>query len=129
LRLLLDTHVAVWALGSPKRLDPSIIRLIGNARNEVFVSAISVFEIALKRSRTRRSMPDVSATDFRALVERAGYKLLPVTADHAEVVEDLPDIHADPYDRLLVAQALTVPLRLVTHDETIAAYSDTIILF
>lgn len=129
MKLLLDTHVAIWALGSPKRIPHNIARLLLDPRSEVFLSAISIFEVALKRDRPRRTVPDVSAVDFRLLAEQAGYVSLPVTSAHAEAVADLPLLHNDPYDRLIVAQALSEPLRLVTHDERLAGYSDTIIVF
>jgi PIN domain nuclease of toxin-antitoxin system len=127
MRLLLDTHVALWAITDDERLPTSARELILDRRTEVFVSAASVWEIAIKHSLARRQMP-VSGKQAAAWFEAAGYFLLSISAVHAAAVEDLPPIHADPFDRILVAQALTEPLRLLTHDRTVARYSDTIIL-
>jgi PIN domain nuclease of toxin-antitoxin system len=127
MRILLDTHVALWAITDDERLPTRVRELILEARNEVYVSAASVWEIAIKHGLARADMP-VSGKEASAWFETAGYTLLPVSAAHAAAVEDLPPIHADPFDRLLVAQALTEPLRLVTHDRTVARYSDSIIL-
>ncbi len=95
------------------------------------VSAISLWEIAIKRPLTRKGhgkMP-VSAADALRYFRETGFSLLAVSADHAIAVEHLPRLHDDPFDRLLVAQALTEPLRLITGDAKVAAYSDTVILF
>jgi PIN domain nuclease of toxin-antitoxin system len=126
-RLLLDTHIALWALVDSPRLPAKARRLILAPDNEVVVSAASVWEIAIKHGIAKKNMP-VSGAEAKSWFTRAGYTLLPVTADHAALVEELPPHHADPFDRILIAQALDEPLRLVTHDPTVARYSDTVIL-
>jgi PIN domain nuclease of toxin-antitoxin system len=126
-RLLLDTHIALWALVDSPRLPAKARLLILAPDNEVVVSAASVWEIAIKHGLAKKNMP-VSGAEAKSWFTRAGYTLLPVTADHAALVEELPPHHADPFDRILVAQALDEPLRLVTHDPTVARYSDTVIL-
>jgi PIN domain nuclease of toxin-antitoxin system len=126
MRILLDTHVALWAITDDVRLPPAARNIILDPRTEVFVSAASVWEIAIKHSLARHDMP-ISGKEAAAWFEEAGYIMLAVSASHAAAVEDLPPVHADPFDRLLVAQALTEPLRLLTHDQTVAGYSDTII--
>jgi PIN domain nuclease of toxin-antitoxin system len=126
-RLLLDTHIALWALVDSPRLPAKARLLILAPDNEVVVSAASVWEIAIKHGIAKKNMP-VSGAEAKSWFTRAGYTLLPVTADHAALVEELPPHHADPFDRILIAQALDEPLRLVTHDPTVARYSDTVIL-
>ena len=127
MRLLLDTHIALWALVDSPRLPAKARLLILAPDNEVVVSAASVWEIAIKHGLAKKNMP-VSGAEAKSWFTRAGYTLLPVTADHAALVEELPPHHADPFDRILVAQALDEPLRLLTHDPTVARYSDTVIL-
>jgi len=126
-RLLLDTHIALWAITDSPRLPDQARRLILAPENEVVVSAASVWEIAIKHGLAKRNMP-VSGAEAKAWFVQAGYTLLPVTAEHAALVEELPAHHADPFDRMLVAQALAEPIRLVTADSKVARYSDTVIL-
>lgn len=129
MNLLLDTHIALRAIIDDPRLPVEAHTLIADLENDVFVSAASVWEIAVKHGlagRKRAAMP-VSGSDALAFFRRAGYRLLPMTADHAAAIETLPQIHADPFDRMIVAQALVEPLRLITCDSTVAAYSDTIL--
>lgn len=128
MKLLLDTQIAIWALASPDRIKASARDLIADGRNEVFVSVASVWEIAIKFAlRRRRGAPPFSGgaalTHFRA----AGYALLNIAPEHAAAIEALPSLHADPFDRLLIAQALHEPMRLITADAAVSAYSDTII--
>ena len=127
MRLLLDTHISLWALVDSPRLPAQARLLILAPDNEVVVSAASVWEIAIKHGLAKKNLP-VSGAEARSWFMRAGYTLLPVTAEHAALVEELPPHHADPFDRILVAQALAEPLRLVTHDPTVARYSDTVLL-
>ncbi len=127
MRLLLDTHVALWAITDDRRLPGPARAMIASAANTVHVSVVSVWEIAIKHARYPRDMP-VSARDALTWFRESGYLMLDVTSDHAAQVESLPDLHADPFDRMLVAQAVAEPLRLLTRDAAIARYSDTIIL-
>ena len=129
MNLLLDTHIALWALNDNSRLPAAARALIADSGNAVAVSVASLWEIAIKHPLDRRggAMP-VSGGQALELFERAGYRILPVAASHAVAVETLPPIHHDPFDRLLIAQALTEPLRLVTVDRLLARYSDTVIL-
>lgn len=129
MRLLLDTHTAVWAISDSERIPALAQRLITDPDNQVFVSAISVLEIAIKRRLGRASAPRMSAQDAIHAFVDTGFKMLDVTAAHAIAVEDLPRRHDDPFDLLLVAQALREPMRLLTHDRTLLAYSDTVIHF
>ncbi len=127
MRLLLDTHIALWAILDDPRLPDEARLLILASDNEIAVSAASVWEIAIKHGLAKKNMP-VSGAKAMSWFTQAGYTLLPVTAEHAALVEELPPHHADPFDRMLVAQALAEPMRLMTHDPTVARYSDTVIL-
>jgi len=126
MRVLLDTHVALWAVTGSARLSPLASSLVLQA-DEVFVSVASVWEIAIKHALGRGDMPVSAAQALQAFTD-AGYTILPVQAAHAARVEQLPPLHADPFDRLLVAQALSEPLTLLTRDTKVAAYSDAVTL-
>jgi len=127
MKLLLDTHVALWAVSDDSRLSPKARELIATQRNLIWVSAVSIWEIAIKHGLGRGDMP-ISGSEALEYFRQSGYRMLPVSPEHAAAVEVLPAHHQDPFDRLLVAQSLTEPLRLLTHDATVARYSDTVIL-
>jgi PIN domain nuclease of toxin-antitoxin system len=129
LRLLLDTHIAIWLMTLDERLRRPARRLIASSDNQIFVSAVSLWEIAIKHALGRGDdampMPAwIAHRDFLAV----GMTIVPVTAEHAVEVERLPSVHGDPFDRLLVAQAVAEPFRLVTHDKRLSAYGETVIV-
>jgi PIN domain nuclease of toxin-antitoxin system len=126
LNLLLDTHVALWAIADSPKLPLKARELIASPRTNVWISTASIWEIAIKYSLGRGDMPISGQTALRYFSE-SGYRQLPIEAEHAVAIEDLPAHHSDPFDRILVAQALVEPMRLMTHDATVALYSDTII--
>jgi PIN domain nuclease of toxin-antitoxin system len=126
-RLLLDTHIALWAIADSPQLSAHARHLILDPANSIHVSTASVWEIAIKHMLGRGGMP-ISGTQAAAHFLAAGYIELPVVNAHIAMLETLPPHHADPFDRLLVAQALAEPLRLLTHDTTVSQYSDSIIL-
>ena len=123
-RVLLDTHIALWAVVGSKRLAPQARAAILDA-DEVFISAASIWEIAIKHRLGRGDMPISSAQALRAFSD-AGYALLNIRPEHAVAVERLAAIHNDPVDRMLVAQALEEPLTLITRDALVASYSQAI---
>lgn len=127
MRLLLDTQIALWALVDDPRLGQKARDLILDSDNEINVSTATVWEVAIKHGLGRGDMP-VSGARAAKLFSEAGYRELPVTWKHAALVDELPAIHGDPFDRILVAQSLAEPMRLVTRDKTISQYNDTIIL-
>ncbi len=127
MKLLLDTHIALWAITDYPKLSHRARELITTPRNLVWLSAVSIWEISIKHSLGRGDMP-ISGLDALEFFRQAGYRMLPVSPEHAAAVEALPSHHTDPFDRLLVAQSLTEPLRLLTHDANVARYSDTVIL-
>ncbi|USQ95099.1 type II toxin-antitoxin system VapC family toxin [Caulobacter sp. RL271] len=128
MRLLLDTHIALWSLSDDPRLSTAARALILEPANEICVSAVTLWEIAIKHGlgRTGPNAMPISAAEAQALFVASGYSLIAITPEQAVLVGTLPPIHADPFDRLLVAQGLTEGLRLVTHDAVMAAYNERI---
>jgi len=123
-RVLLDTHVLVWAATAPERLGSSA-DLLTDADVRL-VSAVSVWELAIKQRLGKLSVrPDVRTWTRRVTTELV-LEHLPVTAEHAAAVEHLPDVHRDPFDRLLVAQAVAEGAVLLTADERLTAYGDAV---
>lgn len=126
MNILLDTHVALWAITDSPKLPKKARELIESPRSSVWISAATVWEIAIKHSLGRNDMP-VSGRAALRYFQESGYRFLPVDSEHAAAIEELPAHHADPFDRILVAQAMVEPMRLVTHDPIVARYSDSVI--
>ena len=124
MRLLLDTHIFLWAVAGAPLLKPDARRLIEDAE-EVYVSAASIWEVAIK---ARLGKIEADVVELAAAIDASGFLELPVSAAHAAGVAHLDLHHNDPFDRLLVAQALAEPLRLLTADEVLAKYSDVVLL-
>jgi len=122
-KFLLDTHILLWWMAGDRRLPRPARRAIEDPANRVFVSIASLWETAIKFS-LKRVIADPEA--LREAAERDGFSLLPIEARHCSAVARLPYHHSDPFDRLLVAQALVEPMRLLTHDAQLARYSDTV---
>jgi PIN domain nuclease of toxin-antitoxin system len=120
-KLLLDTHLLLWAAGEPKRLSKAARRLIEDDGNALFFSAASLWEISIKRTLGRDDFQVEPAVLRRALQDN-GYVELPITGTHAIATESLPQIHKDPFDRILVAQAATEGIQLLTSDAIVARY-------
>lgn len=121
MRLLLDTHLLLWAAGLPEHLPGDARALIEQPENELIVSAASLWEVTIKRSLGRADFIVEPRQLRRGLLEN-GYTELAVTGAHAIAVEGLPPIHGDPFDRLLVAQAQVEAITLLTADKTVARY-------
>ena len=121
MRLLLDTHVWLWWLGALERLPPPVLTAIEHA-DEVRLSAICVWETVIKAGAGKLVLPMPAAELVVVSHRGAGMEPLPVDARHALAVRDLPDLHRDPFDRLLVAQARVEDLTLVTADAKVQAY-------
>lgn len=118
MRLLLDTHAALWWLAADERLGEQAVAELEDDANEVLLSAAVVWEVAIKRSLGKLDSPD----DFAVTLLRAGVRALPVRIEHASAVERLPWHHRDPFDRLLVAQATFEGAALVSGDERLRPY-------
>ena len=121
MRLLLDTHVLLWAVAASRRLPKAVRSLIEDPENEVFFSAASLWEIAIK-STLKRSDFRIDVEAFNAALPDTGLAELPIRSSHAVAVAKLPPVHRDPFDRMLVAQALSEPLVLITNDAVVARY-------
>jgi PIN domain nuclease of toxin-antitoxin system len=124
MRLLLDTHIFYWSFYEQGRLSPKALELIDGAE-EIFVSAASVWEISIK---VRLGKIQADPLELVALIEASGFQELPVWSKHALLVAGLPMHHTDPFDRLLIAQAISEPLHLLTADAQLKQYSELVIL-
>jgi len=116
-RILLDTHLLLWALAEPEKLSVTTRNRLDVA--EVFVSAASVWEVSIKVALGKL---EADPSELLAAIEPAGFELLPITGLHAAAVAALPLLHRDPFDRMLVAQARTEPLILLTNDTVLQQY-------
>jgi PIN domain nuclease of toxin-antitoxin system len=118
LRLLLDTHVVVWAFAKPDRLSANALEIISSEENSVFVSIVTPWELAIKRALRRIETPD----DLNERLEGSRFELLPVTIRHTSAVAAMLHHHRDPFDRMLVAQAQIEGMTLVSDDRKLRRY-------
>jgi PIN domain nuclease of toxin-antitoxin system len=123
MRLLIDTQIFIWSVIESTDLSEQARDIILEA-TDVFVSAASIWEIAIKARLGRLAGDPVG---FVSAIEQSGFQELPISASHAAAVHDLPLHHRDPFDRLLIAQALSEPLRLLTADRILGQYSDLVL--
>lgn len=121
MRILLDTHLLLWALAAPSRLPARARKLI--AESEVNVSAASIWEISIK---TALGKLKADPREVLAALEPAGFMPLQVSGEHAARLVELPPIHRDPFDRMLVAQAKAEPMQLLTNDSVLGRYGDIV---
>lgn len=119
MRVLLDTHLLLWALSSPEKLSKRTRERIDSS--EVFASAASIWEISIKSALGKL---EADPAEILAGVAPAGFNHLPIAGEHAAKVKGLPPIHKDPFDRLLVAQARFEPMILLTDDEVLGGYGE-----
>ena len=123
MRVLLDTHVLLWALSQPSKLSAATRKQIDMA--EVYVSAVSIWEISIKAGLGKLA---ASPHEVLAGIEPAGFSVLSVTGEHAAKVAELPPLHKDPFDRMLVAQASVEPMLLLTNDESLRGYGSFVVV-
>jgi PIN domain nuclease of toxin-antitoxin system len=121
MKLLLDTHLLLWAAGEPKRLSKQARTLIDDPNNELLFSTASLWEVAIKRGLGREDFK-VDARLLRRGLLDSGYRELAIISDHVVATESLPPIHKDPFDRVLVAQATVEGVTLLTIDSLVAQY-------
>ena len=121
MKLLLDTHLLLWAAGKPGRLSADARRLMKDAGNELIFSAASLWEIVIKRGLGRDDF-QVDPRLFRRGLLDNGYVELPIGSEHAVAIDGLPLLHKDPFDRILIAQALVEGIILLTMDPLVAQY-------
>jgi PIN domain nuclease of toxin-antitoxin system len=125
MRILLDTHVLLWAISDPDRLDAETAQALADTANEVLFSAASIWEIAIKYRLGRPDFAHEPGEIVYTAIE-TGFIELPVRAATAAMLATLPQLHRDPFDRLLIAQAIAEPAMLFTADCQLAAYSDLV---
>ena len=125
MKLLLDTHLLLWAAGQPERLSKKARRLIAAKDNELFFSSGSLWEIVIKRSLGRDDFKVDARLLRRGLLDN-GYSELPIGSEHVVAIENLASIHKDPFDRILIAQAQVEGITLMTADPTIAKYKGSV---
>ena len=125
MKLLLDTHLLLWAANQFDKLSPTAIQLMGDQHNELVFSAASIWEVAIKQGLGRDDFRVNQRLLRRGLLEN-GYQELTITGVHALAVGQLPAIHKDPFDRLLVAQAQSESIILLTADSLVAQYGDMV---
>jgi len=121
-KLLLDTHLLLWAAGQPGRLSAGARKLLNDSRNELLFSAASLWEIAIKKTLGREDFRVEPRLLRRGLLDN-GYTELPITSEHAVGIDSLPLLHKDPFDRLLLAQAFHEGITLLTSDAQLARYA------
>lgn len=117
-RLLVDTHVPLWYLSADERLDARSIELLESADVEVHLSVASVWEIAIKSALGRLDAPE----ELPEVLAERGFRSLPISEEHAWAVRSLPRHHADPFDRLIIAQSIYERMDLLTFDRSFTAY-------
>lgn len=126
MRLLLDTHVLLWALIEPTRLSKATQAVLEDSENEVLFSAASIWEIAIKSALGRADF-QVASVEILEAAQTSGFAELPVRSAAALRVATLPHLHRDPFDRLLIAQAMTEPAVFYTADEQLERYSELVV--
>lgn len=120
---MLDTQLALWSVLGDPRAGDRVRAAFADPNVEIVVSAVSIWEIAIKHALPRRRDPmPIGGGRARELFEQSNYTVLPVTAAHAVAVDALPPLHGDPFERMLVAQAITEPMRLLTRDARLREY-------
>lgn len=122
MRILLDTHIFLWYLAASRKLPKSVFNRIEIAE-AVFISAASIWEASIKIKQGRLH---ASTDDLITGIASSGFIELPITATHGALAANLPEYHRDPFDRMLVAQAIVEPLRLLTADELLRRYSELV---
>ncbi len=123
MNVLLDTHILLWWLDDSPMLKDKVCRLISDGNNLVFISAAVIWEIRIKAGLGKLIIP----SNFQMILELQDFELLPITHQHVHAIADLPLHHRDPFDRLLVAQAMIEGFTLITHDDEICKYEVSII--
>jgi PIN domain nuclease of toxin-antitoxin system len=126
MKLLLDTHVLLWAAGEPDKLSETASLLLLDERNDLFFSSASIWEIVIKRSLGRENFR-VDPHRLRKMLVMNGYTEISITSDHALAVDSLPMLHKDPFDRILLAQARTEGFSLLTADDQLIKYGEGIV--
>lgn len=121
MNIILDTHIALWAITNDPKLTDDIGKTLENVRTRLYVSVASLWEIGIKYKKNPNNMP-ISAVEAQDYFEQSGFELLSIRAHHVLAESELPNIHKDPFDRILIAQAMSEPMYLMTRDANILQY-------
>ena len=121
MKILLDTHILLWAAGQPERLSTRARAVLSDTQNALLFSPASLWEIAIKRELGRRDFDADPRVLRRGLLDN-GYEEIAIRSEHAVAINDLPPIHKDPFDRMLIAQATIEGVTLITSDRLVARY-------
>lgn len=124
MKILLDTHVFLWYVKADRKLSAKSRSIIQDAA-EVHVSSASIWEATIK---VRLGKLDVKIDDLVRAISASGFSELPITVEHAAAIDRLSDLHRDPFDRILLAQAITEPLTFLTADKMLKGYSNLVII-
>ncbi len=122
MRVLLDTHVFLWMISSPEKLSEYVKELVESEENEIFLSAVSGWEITIKSQINKLKLPDKPDIYLPQQIEKNFVTVLPIRMSHVLNIYNLPDIHKDPFDRLLISQSQLENLPLITNDTKILQY-------
>jgi PIN domain nuclease of toxin-antitoxin system len=122
MRLLLDTHVFLWAVASPQKLSVAAREAITDRANQIYVSVALAWEIVIKFQAGKLKLPTSPVSYVPSRIATLGFTTLPITQDHVLAVASLPAKHADPFDRIMIAQAQIESLTFVTRDATLLTY-------
>ena len=125
MKYLLDTHIALWLLTDNRQLTQKARQVILSPNHRIYASVATLWEVAIKHKKYPNDMPLTSRT-MAQLLRQSNVLLLPIKLEHITATETLPDIHKDPFDRLLIAQAVSEPMRFLTHDEKLVKYSELV---
>lgn len=132
MKVLLDTHIALWAIADSTKLNQGLIKMINDTDNEVFYSVVSVWEIAIKHAINSTNMP-ISEEEFVELCDRVGFQRLDIQPEHIYAIRTLhrdetEKKHNDPFDRLLISQAKVDNIAFITHDDSLPGYKEPCIV-
>lgn len=123
MNILIDTHIFIWLFGQPSRISTNVLNLLKSQNNSVYLSAVSSWEIAIKYGNGKLQLPDKPEIFIPNRIKKANFKSLEITHEHALAVADLPNIHKDPFDRLLIAQANIENFTLLSADNIFSKYT------
>ena len=126
MKLLVDTHLLIWSIATPSKLSEAARKVLTDVNSDCYFSSATIWEIAIKHKKHPDDMP-ISAEVARRLFTESGCSELPVFSRHSAAVERLPALHADPFDRMLIAQAQVEGMKLLTHDGIIPGYGDFVV--
>lgn len=126
MRYLLDTHVIIWAMIDSDKLSRHARTVLSDANNDFYVSTASLWEIALKHDRRPEDIP-VTAEQVCRYCDECGVRYMPIMPEHAAGVNSIENIHADPFDRMLISQAVCERMKLMSHDSKIQSYGDMVL--